>query len=381
MIYKCDLNKDRDSWKGDAVMIENYSMYLPSYSIGAKVYDKIPEICRPYGTKIAAIGGHKAIAAAKDQIVNACEDSGLEILDFVWYGGEASYENVEALKENPAVQQADMLFAVGGGKATDTVKCLGVKIGKPVFAFPTIASNCSACTSVSIMYYPDGRFKEPFFFPAPPVHSFINTEITVHSPSRYMWAGMGDTYAKYFESTMSSKGEELPHYIQMGVDVSKMCYEPVLRYGKEAMESNRAGIVSYAYEQVVLAIVVSTGMASIFLTAEHVIDYNTGLAHAIFYSLTAYPHIEKNHLHGEVVSYGVLNLLLVDKDMETFQKVYDFSKSVGLPTCLADLEFTKEDIAKLAEDAVKMPDIDHNPYVITKEMVIGAMSRLEELAC
>ena len=196
-----------------------------------------------------------------------------------------------------------------------------------------------------------------------------------------MWAGMGDTYAKYFESTMSSKGEELPHYIQMGVDVSKMCYEPVLRYGKEAMESNRAGIVSYAYEQVVLAIVVSTGMASIFLTAEHVIDYNTGLAHAIFYSLTAYPHIEKNHLHGEVVSYGVLNLLLVDKDMETFQKVYDFSKSVGLPTCLADLEFTKEDIAKLAEDAVKMPDIDHNPYVITKEMVIGAMSRLEELAC
>ena len=37
-----------------------------------------------------------------------------------------------------------------------------------------------------------------------------------------------------------------------------------MRYGKEAMESNNEGKVSYAYEQVVLAIIVSTGIASIF---------------------------------------------------------------------------------------------------------------------
>ena len=66
--------------------------------------------------------------------------------------------------------------------------------------------------------------KEPFFFAAPPVHAFIDTEILVHSPSRYMWAGMGDTYAKYFESTVSSRGEALNHYTQMGVTASKMCY-------------------------------------------------------------------------------------------------------------------------------------------------------------
>lgn len=359
--------------------MDNYSMHLPSYSIGDKVYEKIPAICEQYGTKVVAIGGHKAIAAAKDKIVKACENSNIEILDFIWYGGEASYENVEALMNNETVKEADMIFAIGGGKATDTVKTLGVKISKPVFSFPTIASNCSACTSVSIMYYPDGRFKEPFFYPAPPVHAFIDTDILVHSPSRYMWAGMGDTYAKYFESTVSSRGEEVNHYTQMGVDISRMCFEPILRYGKEAMDSNNEQKVSYAYEQVVLAIVVSTGMASIFLTAEHIIDYNTGLAHAIFYSLTAYPHIEKNHLHGEVVSYGVLNLLLVDNDIETFKKVYEFSKSVGLPTCLADLEFTTDDIDKLAEGAAAMKDIEHNPYVVTKEMIADAMKKLEEM--
>lgn len=359
--------------------MKNYSMNLPSYSIGDKVYDKIPEICEPYGTKAVVIGGHQAMAAAKEKLNRSCGNSKVQILEFLWYGGEASYENVDDLMEKETVKKADMIFAVGGGKATDTAKCLAVKMGKPVFSFPTIASNCSSCTSVSIMYYPDGRFKEPFFYPAPPVHAFLDTDILVHSPSRYMWAGMGDTYAKYFESHVSSRGEELNHSIQMGVDVSRMCFEPILRYGKEAMEAGHVGQASYAYEQVVLAILVSTGIASIFLTSEHKIDYNTGLAHAIFYSLTAYPHIEKRHLHGEVVSYGVLNLLLVDRDMETFQKVYDFSKSIGLPVCLADLEFTADDIDKLAEGAASMKDIEHNPYVITKEMIAEAMRKLENM--
>ena len=55
-------------------------MHLPSYSIGSKVYDKIPEICEPYGTKVIAIGGHKAINAAKDKIVKACEKSSVRIV-------------------------------------------------------------------------------------------------------------------------------------------------------------------------------------------------------------------------------------------------------------------------------------------------------------
>ena len=190
---------------------------------------------------------------------------------------------------------------------------------------------------------------------------------------------MGDTYAKYFESEMSSKGEELQHYFQMGVNASRMCYEPIMKYGKAAMDSNDRKQNSYEYEQVVLGIIVSTAVASIYLTAEHTVHYNSGLAHAIFYSLTAHPHIEKNHLHGEVVSYGVLNLLLVDNNMEDFETVYKFNKSVGLPTCLKDLEFTKDSIEQLAENAVIMKDIEHNPYVITKEMLITSMEKLEEL--
>ena len=105
--------------------MENYSIHLPSYSIGDKVYNKIPEICETYGKKIIAIGGHKAINAAREKIEKAIEGSDLEILDFLWYGGEATYENVEALMENPLVKEADIIFAIGGGKSTDTGNAWG----------------------------------------------------------------------------------------------------------------------------------------------------------------------------------------------------------------------------------------------------------------
>ena len=34
----------------------SYDIYLPSYSIGADVYDKIYDICRPYGKRAVVVG-------------------------------------------------------------------------------------------------------------------------------------------------------------------------------------------------------------------------------------------------------------------------------------------------------------------------------------
>lgn len=355
----------------------SYDIYLPAYSIGADVYKEINRICLSFGKSAAVIGGRRGMAAVKDKIT-AAASGGIEILDWLWYGGEASYENVERLKNESAVMSADMLFAAGGGKAIDTAKALAEVTGKPVFTFPTIASNCAACTSVSIMYNPDGSFLKPFFFKKPPTHAFIDSEVIAKSPARYMWAGMGDTYAKYFESSVSSRGERVPHYIALGTANASMCYEPIMEYGAKAYADQQAGENSYELEQAVLAIIVSTAVASILLTTDKVIDYNTGLAHAIFYALTSYPHIESNHLHGEVVAYGVLVLLLVDGNEADFERVFSFNRSVGLPTKLADIEMDTGELQRLVRAAAAMKDIEHNPYAITEQMLEKAFLELEK---
>lgn len=273
-----------------------------------------------------------------------------------------------------------MVFAVGGGKAIDTCKCLCIECEKPMFTFPTIASNCAACTSVSIMYHEDGTFFKPHFFTHPAAHAFIDTQIIAAAPYRYLWAGIGDTYAKNYEAEISSRGEKLPHYTEVGVGFSKMCLTPMLEYGRQALEDNKKGVATEALEQVALAIVVTTAIVSIFLTRDFTPDYNSGLAHACFYALTAYPVIEKEHLHGEVVGFGVLYALLVDGQQEEFEKIYALNKELGLPVRIADIGITEEQFFETMDRIPQMSDIRHYPYAVTKEMLMQAYETIEQLS-
>ena len=145
-----------------------------------------------------------------------------------------------------------------------------------------------------------------------------------------------------------------------------MCQKPLLEYGAKAYEDHKKGLCTYEVEQVILAIVVTTGIASIFLTKDYTPDYNSGLAHAIFYALTSYPVIEKNHL------------LLVDGQDEEFEKIYLLNKSISLPVSLDEIEISKEQWEESTDRIPDMSDVAHYPYKVTKEMLKNAMARLEE---
>lgn len=370
-----DLFNCKTDCTAKGVSMDNYSMVMPGYSIGADCYSKIKEFCVQYGDKAVIIGGKTALSKAEQLIRDNC-DGCISITGTLWYGGEASYENVDILIGRTEVKNADMIFAVGGGKAIDTCKTLADKIGKPVFSFPTIASNCACCTSVSIMYKPDGTFIEPYFFLRPAVHSFINTKLLCEAPAKYMWAGMGDTYAKYYEATISARDEEVEHFKAFGLAMSSMCVDPIITYGKKALEDNKNAVASYEFQQTVLAICITTGFVSIFLTRDHTPDYNSGLAHAVFYTLTSIG-IEEKHLHGEVVGFGVLVCLLVDGQREEFERIRKFNASVGLPIRLADIEVDREQFDLLSETVTSMSDIRHYPYKVTVKMLADAIDTIE----
>lgn len=358
--------------------LDNYEMHLPSYSIGDKIYSKIVNVCRDYGKTVLLIGGKTALSVAEPKIRKALEGSCLEIIGVELYGHECSYVAVERLRNLEIYKKADMVFAVGGGKAVDTCKCLCIDDDKPIFSFPTIASNCAATTSVSIMYNEDGTFLKPHFFIRPVMHAFIDTEIIAEAPVKYMWAGIGDTYAKYYEATISSRDETLEHYTALGVNISQMCKDPILKYGKKGLEDHKKQIASYELEQIALSIIVTTGIASIFLTRDFTPDYNSGLAHAIFYALTKYPVIEEKHFHGEVVAFGVLFALLCDGQKEEFQKIYDFNQSIGLPVSVEQIDITEEQFKETITRIPSMSDVRHYPYPVTEKMLYEAWDVLKQ---
>lgn len=362
------------------MQLTNYEMHLPSYSIGTDIYKQIDAICAPYGKKILIIGGEKALAAASDKLCRAILDAGFTLIGKELYGTDCTYANVERLRSLPSYKEADMIFAVGGGKALDTCKCLCINDETPIFTFPTIASNCAAITSVSIMYNEDSTFLKPHFFLHPPLHAFIDTTILAQAPACYMWAGIGDTYAKYYEATISARGSHLEHFTALGAALSRMCLDPLTEYGPQAYEDNKKGDATYALEQAALAIVVTTGIVSIFLTRDFTPDYNSGLAHAIFYALTRYPVIEKKHLHGEVVAFGVLFALLCDEWEDEFQKIYELNQKLKLPVCLADIEISRSEFEAVMPLIPEMSDIRHYPYAVTEDMLYRALERLEALS-
>ncbi|MCD7867630.1 MAG: iron-containing alcohol dehydrogenase family protein [Clostridiales bacterium] len=334
----------------------------------------------PLGGKILIISGAKSWVAAGEKIESAIRKAGFSLLGRELFGKDCTYSGVERLRALPAYQEADMVFAVGGGKCLDTCKCLCIEDDKPIFTFPTIASNCAAVTSVSIMYNDDGTFLKPHFFLRPANHAFIATDILAQAPPpRYLWAGIGDTYAKYYEATISSRGEDLPHFTALGVAVSRMCVDPLVQYGPQAYADNKVGKVSDSFEQAVLSIVVTTGIASIFLTRGFTPDYNSGLAHAIFYALTAYPVIEEKHLHGEVVAFGVLYALLADGQEEEFLRIWQLNRKLGLPLKLADIDIRRDQFAETIRRIPEMSDVRHYPYKVTEEMLTNAMERLENM--
>ena len=357
-----------------------YSVYLSSYTIGESSYDHIASVCQAYGKKVALIIGDYGYDQAKSALDEAITKSGLSVATKNHFGGACTYKNVEKLTQILQPLEVDMIFAIGGGRVLDTGKLVGEVIGKPVFSFPTIASNCAACTSVSIMYDDEGAFLKPHFLKEPPKHAFIQTSVLVKAPVKYLWAGLGDTYAKYYEASFSARDESLSQALTMGINISRQCAEGILSHGVGALEANRKQKLTDDFEQAISIVIVTTALVSILVTLDHTPDYNSGLAHAIYYTLTSMPDFdEQSHLHGEIVAFGVLILLLVDGQEENFQRVYDFNRATKLPHSLQALDLTQEKMAPYINAITKMKDIEHSPYPITAEMLHKAFEALEKI--
>lgn len=358
--------------------MKGYHIFIPNYTIGSNCYNEIPWVTRKYGKTAVVIGGKTAMSKVKDALSNGIADSDLKITDFIWYGGEATYENADQISAMEAVKDADMIFAVGGGRVMDTCKVIRDKLDKPMFTFPTIGSNCAATTSIAVIYHPDGSVNNYYFSKTPPEHIFINTKIIAESPENLFWAGIGDCISKELEAEISIRGHKASHTPLMGNYLSKTCIEPIIEYGKKAYEDCKNNIDSFELEQVVLDIIISTGFVSNFMTTEKDYYYNSSLAHGFYNGTSVIPNCIHNHLHGEIVSFGSLVLLTYDKNYDECDRIMAFHKEMALPVCMEDIGLTENDLPAVAQRASVTKEWTCVPYEVTKEKFIAAIKECSE---
>ena len=358
--------------------MESQTIYLPSYSIGGQdVYKKIPEICSAYGKKAVVIGGAHAIAAAKNDLIHGTSGTRIEIISFIVYRAKGTQENVEQLLWNPVVRAADMIFAVGGGRSIDTGKMLSDQIKKPLFVFPTIASNCAAATQLCVTYKADQSRDANYYMKTAAKHIFINLDIIAQAPLKYLLAGIGDAFGRAYEPAFTTLNEELDHSNTSAVDLAKHCGEPLIKYAIDAVEDGRAHLVSEALKQVVLNIIITDGIISNLIETD---KYTGAVPHAIYRAIDAIPHCAQDFPRGEIMAYACLPQLRLENRRDDFDRQFAINHTIGLPTSLSELgiHFDSVEYEDFLDRIMASHHMDYLPYSINREELDLVIRKTEE---
>lgn len=289
------------------------------------------------------------------------------------FEGECSDEEISRLTRAATDAGCEFIAGIGGGKTLDTAKAVAHSVGKPVIIVPTLASTDAPCSALSVIYTPKGEFKRYLFLPKNPELVLVDTEIIAEAPARFLRCGIGDALATWFEAD-SCRRTVAPNMTgnpgsMTAMALARLCYDTLFEYGEAAMVSAEAHVVTPAFEHVVEASILLSGLGF----------ESGGLAasHAIHNGLTVLK--ETHHLfHGEKVAFGVLaTLFLTDRPADIIDDVYSLCLAVGLPVTFEELGIknpSDEDLLRVGEASCAEGETIHNEAgEITPKAVVAAL--------
>jgi len=295
------------------------------------------------------------------------------------FNGECCREEIDRLAKLGKENCFDTVIVVGGGKVLDTGRIVASDMDAFTVIVPTIASNDSPCSGLSVVYSSEGIPQGAVFAKHNPDIVLVDSQIIANAPSRMFSAGIGDALATYFEARASvaahaetcAGGEATKTAFMM----SRLCYDILMENAVDALEAVKKHQVTAAVEDVIEATVLLSGLGW----------ESAGLcgAHPINDGLTYIPEVH-GVLHGERVAIGTITQLVLENSPEDeINKIIDFCLKVDLPVCLADINVQNLDEAKLrraAQGACEdVPFIHCLPFEVTADLVYHALLKVDEM--
>ncbi len=294
------------------------------------------------------------------------------------YNGENSLTEIATVSRLTVEGGFDAIIGVGGGKVLDLTKSAGHLTHKPVVLIPTLTSNCSPWTPVSVIYDDSGRFLRFDIYPVSASLVLVEPRILLQGPVDMLIAGIADTLAKWYEADVQLAAiEDKSVPLEICYFTAKQCKDLLLKHSKSAVSAARTGILNEDFIKVAEAIIMLGGMVGGFGDRYG----RVAGAHAVHNGLTV---LEETHhaLHGEKIAYGILIQLILEDKWDELASILRFYRELALPVSLEDLgvqEVTEEKIIAVAEKTVVPEESIHVlPGEMTAAIVSEAIRNLEK---
>mgnify|MGYP006266000729 FL=1 len=314
--------------------------------------------------------------SARQQLASVWQDSfdaegiAFQVLDF---GGECTFAEIQRGIDTARRLGAETIVGAGGGKVLDTARAVAAELDQPVACCPTTAASDAPCSALSVVYTAAGTFEDYLFYKKNPDLVLVDTQVIVRAPVRYLISGMGDALATRFEAETARLACR-PNQVGgastiTAAAIADLCYRTLVNDGVAAVAAARAGAITPAFERVVEANTLMSGLG-----------FESGglaVAHSVHDGLTAAPETH-DRLHGEKVAFGTLvQLVLEGRDASLVEEVMGFCRAVGLPTTLAELglsDLSSERAQAIATRALAPGETAHNePFEVSAAMIADAI--------
>ncbi|MGI6191984.1 MAG: glycerol dehydrogenase [Christensenellales bacterium] len=355
------------------------AVFPGKYIQGEGVLADLGSIIKNLGAKKPMlIWGKRTRNAAGETVFAALKEYGLDYYEH-HFGGECSFAEsakIEALvKENGC----DIVVGLGGGKALDCSKAVANHTGLLNIIVPTAASSDAPTSACTVWYNEDGSFNSFELWPANPAVILVDTAVCITAPVHMFLAGVGDALATYIEAkacyathAVACSGGR-PTLTAMAM--AKLCYDILIEYTEAAIIAIKAGHVTPAFEKVVEATTLLSGIGWE--------SCGVATAHVLGNSLADFPEAH-HHMHGEKVAMGIITQLMLDPDvdMEFTLKTVDFMIKVGLPVTFADLDL--QDVSKerfydwCVAQCYPGNNMEHHNFEVTPDTLFAAMMMADE---